>query len=230
MAAVLLALCGCVVASVGSPSASAATHRRPVCQRYRCRTVAADSQVRVFRATSRHPGRELEPEATFAQWLPSGRVTALGDSSGVEGDVLKGLDLSGRFVVCALGVAAERYPGTGTGWAVQRLNAQTGHRERVSPDGVMSGSFGENSPGVTDVAVTPAGSIAWIDDGAFQNPLPGNGGVLPLGSKAVFDLLPSAGVPAVLAVSPAIDPKSLAAIPGRLYWIEGGVPRTASVR
>jgi hypothetical protein len=34
----------------------------------------------------------------------------------------------------------------------------------------------------------------------------------------------------VLATSSTIDPTSLEAIPGHLYWIEGGVARTASIQ
>jgi hypothetical protein len=229
LAGFAFALCGwaAVLGLTDSVSASAATrHKRPVCVVYRCKTIAADAQVRVYQATSRHPGRETY-ESTYAQWLPTGRVRSLGDAAGVEGASLISLDLSGRYVAYALGEAAERYQGDGSTWAVVRLNAQTGHRESVSL------SFGEKSRGVTDIAATPAGSIAWIEEGSFQNPmgppLPGNESVLPPGSKAVFDLPPGSSVPQALAVSTAIIPKSLAAIPGHLYWTEGGAARSTSI-
>ena len=233
LAGLALTLCGWVVVLglAQAAPAVAARHKRPVCVVFRCRTLAADVQVRVYQATSRHPGRESH-ESTYARWLPSGRVTALGDNGTVvEGAVLKGLALSGRFVAYALGLAAERYPGGGTTWGIERLNAQTGHRESILPDGEKGGGFGEKSPGVTDIVATLAGSIAWIDDGSFQNPIGplSSGSLLPLGSKAVFELPPSSKTPTALAVSSMIAPQSLAAIPGHLYWTEGGTARSTSI-
>lgn len=227
-----------VAASAGvllsTPALAATRHRPPVCVAFACKVIAADVQVRVFQATNKHPNQELLHKETFAQWLPTGRLRSLGDNFEFEGPVLASLAVSGRFVAYALSLSAERYPGEGSHWTVGRLNVQTGRNERVSTDGEQPSAFGPKSPGVTDVAATPAGSIAWIDDGAFQSPLgpplPGNGSVLPIGSKAVFDLPTGSKVPAVLAVSPTIDPKSLAAIPGRLYWTEGNAPRSASIR
>jgi hypothetical protein len=209
-------------------SALAAKHHRAVCVLFRCKTLLADTQVRVYQATSRHP-REEAHDSTFAEWVPTGHVTPLGDELRFEGPSLEGLALSGRFVAYALGLTAERYPGTGTTWAIGRLNVQTGRRERVPTDGEKGGGFGEKSPGVTDVAVTAAGTVAWIDDGSFANPLPGTPNVLPLGSRAVFELAPGSKMPTPLAVSATIEPKSLAAIPGRLYWTEGGAARSTPV-
>jgi hypothetical protein len=229
-----LTLCGWVVV-LGlvqpAPAAASTRHKRPVCVVYRCRTLSADVQVRVYQATSRHPGRESH-ESTYARWLPSSRVTALGDNGTVfEGAVLKGLAVSGRFVAYTLGLAAERYQGTGFTEGVERLNAQTGRRESIPPDGEKGGGFGEKSPGVTDIVATPAGSIAWIDDGSFQNPIGplSATSLLPLGSKAVLELPPSSKTPTALAVSSAIAPQSLAAIPGHLYWTEGGTARSTSI-
>lgn len=218
-------------ATCATPGLAAKHRGRPVCVVYRCRTLAADPQVRVYQATARHPGRENH-QSTYAQWLANGRVTALGDSSGFEGDVLERLDLAGRFVGCALGLSAERYPGTGTTWAVERVNAQTGRRERVPTDGEKGGGFGEKSPGVTDIVATPAGSLAWLNDGSFQNPLVplSSGSLLPLGSKAVFELAPASKTPTAISVSSTIDPKSLAAVPGHLYWTDAGAARSTSIQ
>jgi hypothetical protein len=226
-----LALCGwaAVLGLTDGVSAFAATrHRRPVCVVYRCTTIAADAQVRVYRATRRHPGREgYEYESTFARWLSTGRVTALDDAGGFGGATLISLGLSGRYVAYALVEEGDRYQRTGSSWAVVRLNAQSGHHEFESL------SFGEKSQGVTDIVATPAGSIAWIEEGSFQNPmgplLPGDESLLPLGSKAVFYLPYRSNAPQALAVSLTIVPKSLAAIPGHLYWTEAGAARSASI-
>lgn len=194
--ALALALCGwgACFGVLRPGSAGAATeHKRPVCVQYRCKTIAADAQVRVYQATSRHPGRETH-ERTYAQWLPTGRVTALGDNgAGFEGAVLGRLAVAGRFVAYALGLSAERYAGSGTTWGVVRLNAQTGHRESVAPDGEKGGGFGEKSPGVTGVVATPAGSVAWVDDGSLPDPLPpppgSPGGPFPWGPRRYSTLL-----------------------------------------
>lgn len=224
-----LALCGwaAVLGLTDSKSASAATrHKGPLCIVYRCTTLAADAQVRVYQATSRHPGRE-NYESTFARWLSTGRVTALDDSAGFGGAGLISLGLSGRYVAYALIEEGERYQGTGSTWAVVCLNAQSGHHEFESL------SFGPKSQGVTDIVATPAGSVAWIEEGSFQNPmgplLPGDESVLPPGSKAVFYLPYRSNAPQALAVSSTIVPKSLAAIPGHLYWTEDGAARSASI-
>lgn len=153
---------------------------------------------------------------------------------GFEGPHLEKLVLNGRFAVYAMVLYPEKYQGEGTSWRVLRLNAQTGRREEVGAVGEKGGGFGEKSPGVTDVVVTPTGTAAWIIDGEYQNPsgpsLPGNQGDLPLGSKSLFELPPGAKTPVVLATSSTIDPTSLKAIPGHLYWTEGGVAHTASIQ
>jgi hypothetical protein len=227
------------MASVGllvvAPVLAAGPSRAKLCKRFRCRTLAADVSVQVFQTAARH-AEETFRQTTYAQWLPTGRVTALGDYAGTpEGTTLVGeVALTGRFAAYALALSAERYQGSGFTEAVGRLNAQTGKRERIPANGAQGGGLGEKSPGVTDVAVTPKGSVAWILDGSFQNPigppLPGNESVLPLGSKALLEAPLEAKTPTVLAVSATIDPKSLAAIPGHLYWLEGGTPRTAAIQ
>jgi hypothetical protein len=75
--AVLLAV---ALAWAASP-AMARVLPRKLCSKYRCTTIAADSKVQVYKATSRHPGRETYA-ATFARWLPNGRVTSLGEFAG----------------------------------------------------------------------------------------------------------------------------------------------------
>jgi hypothetical protein len=236
MRSILVLFCSLAISVALQPgTASAAPLRmRHLCSTHKCRTLAADAQVRVFQATAKHPGRE-NYASTFAQWLPTRRVTALGDSARFEAPTLQGSPaLAGRFVSYGLQITAERSPGQGFEGAVARLNVQTGRRESFEANGAQGGGFGENSPGVIDVAVTPAGSTAWIIDGSYQDPagphLPGPASVLPLGSKTVYEVLAGSKAPVALATNPTIDPKSLAAIPGHLYWAEGGAARTALVQ
>jgi hypothetical protein len=235
----LLVLCLLLMCTAGAsvaPEVVAQPQRNRLCVLRKCRTLAADSQVSIYQATNRHRNREVEYQSSFGRWIPSGRVTALGDYCNFECVTLQKLALAGRFLFSAFTEGAERYPesGVGGGWYLSLLNVQTGHREKVDPVGGKEGGFGKGSPGVTDVAVTPAGTAAWIIDGEYQNPtgpsLPGNEGDLPLGSKTVFELPPGSRTPVVLATSSTIDPTSLEAIPGHLYWIEGGVARTASIQ
>ena len=237
---VLLGFCllafGLAGVGVAATAFGKSPSKRPLCVRYKCTTLAADPQVGVYQAANKHRNREVEYQSSFARWIPSGRVTALGDYCNFECVTLQKLALAGRFLLSAFTEGAERYPGSGVGggWYLSLLNVQTGRRQKVDPVGGKEGGFGKGSPGVTDVVVTPAGTAAWIIDGEYQNPtgpsLPGNQGELPLGSKSLFELAPGSRTPVVLATSSTIDPTSLAAIPGHLYWIEGGTPRTASIQ
>jgi hypothetical protein len=232
-----VAVLASLMASLGllcaSPVFAAAPTRAKLCKRFRCRTLAADVSVQVFQATARHPAVAFH-ESTYAQWLPTGRVTPLGDFAGTpEGTALAGVRvvLAGRFAAYGLTLSAERYQGTSFTEAVGRLNAQTGRRERFPANGAHGPGFGEKSPGVTDVVVTPKGSVAWIIDGSFQDPtrktpVPG---VVPLGSRALYEVPAGSTMPILVAYNSTIDAKSLAAIPGHLYWAEGGTPRSAAI-
>src|SRR5437899_1436744 len=92
---VLLALV--LVALDGGATALGARHRKPICVRYRCRTLAATAQIRVYQARNRPPARELPVLSSFARWLPTGRVTPLGDGVEVTSITqLRLLALSGR--------------------------------------------------------------------------------------------------------------------------------------
>jgi hypothetical protein len=215
----------CLMIAVGvlgatPPSAPAAReggHRRSLCARYECVTLMADAQVRVFQARSRRAS-EGAFRSTFARWLPSGRVTALGDSAELGGAALEALALTGGFVAYALG-GAERSPGAGRGEAVYRLDASSGRRTQVSCGGGSERTCGiaANAPGVTDVAATSAGGIAWIVGGARSSTQ----------AFAVFLLPAHAANATQLAVSAAISPHSLAAISGHVYWLEGETARQA---
>jgi hypothetical protein len=226
----LLAPVLCLMITVGvlgvtppsAPAARGGAHLRPLCARYECVTLMADAQVRVFQARERRVS-EGAFRSTYARWLPSGRVTALGDSAfAFAGSALEALALNGRFVAYALG-GAERSPGAGRGEAVYRLDANSGRRTQVSCSGGSERTCGiaANEPGVTDMAVTSAGSVAWIVGGARSStPF----AVQPF---AVYLLAAHAASATQLAASASISPHSLAAISGHVYWLEGETARQA---
>jgi hypothetical protein len=217
--------------ALGWPGPVSARHRRPLCVVYRCKTLAATAQIRVYRATNRHPAVEVPFRSSFVRWLPTGRVTPLGDNVGATEILkLKLLALARRFVADA----TESCGREGCVSSVARLNAATGRNERATP----SSSPGElanpnqhcvggppEGPGITDIGVTPKGTVAWIMGGSIEFPSNRNN----LNSRILCELPPRARTPVVVANSPTIEPRSLAVIPGRLYWLEGGTPRASSI-
>jgi hypothetical protein len=148
-----------------------------------------------------------------------------------EGATVEGRPaISGRFVAYAAIVEDERYGGgCCIGEYVERVNARTGQFESTPADGKAGIGFGGDSPrGVTDVVVTAAGSVAWMIEGKFNNPsgeLPAGGG-LPPASNAIYLLASASTTPVLLAYNPMIEPGSLAAIPGHIYWLEAGAAHT----
>ena len=163
-----------------------------------------------------------------AEWKPSGRTTPLGDNggNGFECTCLARFALAGRFLGYATFGSTHEYQTAD--YSVARLNVQTGHREDVSIDPDVTSlnrrclgaslKFTAHS-GVTTIVATAAGTVAWI----MAEPL-------PAGPSVVCEIPPGSNTPLVLAESKEIVPDSLALAPGRLYWIEGGVPRTVTIR
>jgi hypothetical protein len=196
---------------------AAGKHGRALCAVHRCRTLAADPNVSVFQATVRRP-LEQPYRSSFARWLPTGRVTALGDEiiGGTSTAKLELLAVAERFAAYAIrdvgGV--ESY----VSWKVYRLNVQTGRRDAVRASSRLD-TFNLQTPGVTDVVVTPTGTAAWIVGGAQDTP----------STYQVFMLLPGSKSPALLASATTIEPKSLAGIPGHLYWTEAGTARSVPI-
>jgi hypothetical protein len=168
----------------------------------------------VFQATSRHT---LAPSylSSFAEWHPSGRVTPLGDY--VASVSLGPFAVAGRFLGYSLEEGSKEGPSI---WIVRRVDVATGRGESQPPEGNEEGEFEPPNTGVTDMVVTAAGTVAWIVHGEIAHPSLYRVLELPAGSKT----------PVVLASATNIAPKSLAATPGYLYWTEGGVPRSASIK
>jgi hypothetical protein len=204
-----------IVPALQAPTAAGGA-RRDVCLQYRCKTLAADVTVNVFQAHNRHPAREPAYEASFVRWLPTGRVTAIGDSF-FEGRALRRLALSGRFIAVAIEGFAREPP---SAWRVSRLDARTGKREVVSAVPPTENQFELHSPGVTDICVTPAGSVAWI-----VAPTAGTPGVW-----WVLDIAAGSSELNVLASGPTVARGSLACVAGYVYWTEGAVAQKASIR
>jgi hypothetical protein len=208
-----------------------ARHRRPQCVVYRCKTLAATAQIRVYRATNRHPAVEVPFRSSFVRWRPSGRVTPLGDDVGATEIVkLKLLALAQQFVADA----TESCGREGCASSVARLNAATGRNERGDAVILARGTCEPQSALRRGSArrarrnghwVTPKGTVAWIMGGSIEFPTNRNN----LNSRILCELPPGARTPVVVANSPTIEPRSLAVIPGRLYWLEGGTPRASSI-
>jgi hypothetical protein len=226
--AIALAIVGVVgvVPAVASAHGRGSLGERRICSAYRCRTLVATGQVRVFHAED----RAGEYDETLAEWLPTGRVTVLRNEAGFEaGSLLSsrpGVAVSGRFAGYAVLSNNERYPGMGFGEGVARVNVQTGRRQEWGANGQAGSGFGAKSPGVTDVVLTPAGSLAWLIDGSFDDPTRRSVEVTPPGSKAVYLVPSGSAAPVLLAHSATIEPGSLAAVPGHIYWVEAGAAHT----
>jgi hypothetical protein len=125
--------------------------------------------------------------------------------------------LAGRFVAAAISTIAKEPPDS---LFIYRVNAATGRRDAVNAAPARENEFGEHARGVTDITVTPAGTVAWIVGGTADMP----------SQSRVFEWPPGSKVPVVLASSPEIVPASLASRPGRLYWTEGEPARSASIK
>jgi hypothetical protein len=182
-------------------------------------TLAATSHVLVVQAQT-HRFTELEHQSTFARWLATGRTTPLGDElPGPDlGISMSHLAVAGRYVAYALTISGGESPEM---WKVCRLNVQVGLKKCVGAD-LRPGAGGFPSPGggVRNVAATPKGTVAWIAGGAEAAPA----------TEDVLVLAPGASSPTLLASGAGVDPSSLAAVPGHLYWTEAGAPRMVAIR
>ncbi len=175
-------------------------------------TVVQNTHVRVFTARSKRD--QVIFDSSFAKWVPSGRVTPLGDFAATVTE----LRLV-RFVLINqwLGYVLEEFSEQTLGQSIYRLDARTGRREHVLAAPGSEDDFATLSAGVSDLAETPAGTVAWIQGGSIASP----------GIYRVFEWPPGAKAAVLLATATDIAATSLAAVPGHLYWLEGGVPRGA---
>jgi hypothetical protein len=205
--------------------ARATSRARRICAKYECETFAKSPEVRVFRVVPRR-GQTYSEYADYAEWLPTERLTLIGRGAEVDvkrsrPDVVVAGDM-GAYVVSE-GVNKNPNGVVGASLDVGRVDARTGVIVALSATGEEDNEFGVGSPGVTDLRVTPAGSVAWIIAGKFRDP---DAPMQVAESTAVFAL--SAGVKEsrLLSYSSLVERGSLAEIPGHIYWLEGGTART----
>jgi hypothetical protein len=206
--------------AVPGAAAAAPWHVRPLCIRYRCRTVAQDSRVRVLRVQSRHPRNEEESEEGirwlhFAVWKATGRAWPLGDfavtqdSSGVQMLMLAGPWVGYVESGCSHETLSCNY-------AVERMDARSGRRETqpnaipneqapLPPqgEGCLNGALPP-----TALALAESGTVAWIEYGHVCE--------LPHGSQ----------VPVLLSAGPGVEPRSLLMADGFFIWREGAALRS----
>jgi hypothetical protein len=191
---------------------------------YLCRTLRTARRLRVYQVLPRPPREPVIYDKTYALWLPSRRVTALGDKweEGFSEPGLARITLSGEYVAYALtgtGVFRDEID-EGLGWQIWRLNVKTGRREKVRREHKCVAadlSEGWDAPGVSDLVATSHGTLAWIF---------GSYNTFPT-SYRVCELPPRSTSPLLLASSPAIAPKSLAIAASQLSWVEAGQRRSA---
>jgi hypothetical protein len=213
----LLAAVAVLVLAAGSVASASRGSGSRLCVVHKCRVLLETTKLSVFRATTRNLGRE-EFESTFVRWRSTGKRTALGDYVMAEDFAGVGrLASSGSFLVYGLQSGGSQ-PGTIS--RICRLNAASGRREcfALTPGGEHS-KYPSKSGGIRAVAVTPSGSIAWIVGGSWKTPT----------ILHVVELVAGSRTSSVLASGPAIDPSSLAGVPGHLYWSEGTTARQAVI-
>jgi hypothetical protein len=190
-------------------------YAEPECVLRRCKVLANDSDLVVYRAESRSL-YEPSYERTLVASLTRNTTTSLA-SGGIEGSLL------GRFVLSGQKLAfTERWTGRyneePTHWSIGRFDAGTGRIERVAA--ALNGENALRYPSaVSDLVLGTDGTVAWIIGGPRASPK----------ARSVYYLAPGSAMPTQLASSEAVEPRSLAIVPGRLRWSERGVTHEASI-
>jgi hypothetical protein len=198
-------------ALLATPAASGAEHQysaKQICARHVCRTLAANRNVRVFRATDRH-GYDI----VYGEWLPTRqvRLITLPRSEPITAMALVG----SRFAY------AERY---GAGRAV--LVYLQDLRPRGPGAGwIAADDLERNSHGVTKLALSRSGTIAWVVEGRFMDPADIKEGPHPE-SRAIFVVPELSDEPVFLAYGTDIATQSLTTAHGQVHWIQSGVRRS----
>jgi hypothetical protein len=180
----------------------------------KCQTLAANKQVRAFRATDRH-GYEIG----LAEWRPTRRLTRLELGPSGRTSIRTEIRVAGEWLAYAVSnphevASAMVYllrmrEGEGPGW--------------IAADGIEAGS-----PGVTDLALTTSGTVAWIMEGRFVFVVDWadehRTGVSL--SRAIFAVPRPGDEPILLAAGAGIQPQSLVAAHARIKWRQDGSTRT----
>jgi hypothetical protein len=201
---------------VPAPLALAASGDRPSpypidrCAANGGRTLLASRTVRLYVVTTKLGNRYLR-----SCWIPTGRTSDLGARrTEVE------LRIAGRYMAYASYDFDRKQPTEPGVWlsvAVRDVKRDRCIRgmQANPPDNDMTVRYDDAHPGVTDLELTSQGALAWIVSGR------------PNRDDYFYVQKADESGRAVLDEGTAIDPGSLAISGRRIYWLNGGAPRTA---
>jgi hypothetical protein len=196
------------IAGVAASAAPAKT-RHPSCAARGSHTVVQTRQVRVFR---------LKGE-TFGCLFQLGKKRPLGDTPGFPDSlVATNISVAGHFV----GYQLKFIGRTGSSFNVRVLDLKLGRRVHNVRAGEFP--FGDENPnvkdpGVTALAVTSTGAVAWIVRNSFADPV-----------RLEVHKDDSDG-PTLLDTGDGIDPASLAvSTSGVAYWLHADAPHSTQLR
>jgi hypothetical protein len=122
------------------------------------------------------------------------------------------LEISGRWVAYALRASGGDLPAF---YSICVIDARAGHRTRVPATLSPSNTF-DLPAGVRAVVLTPRGSVAWTVD---KDPIVSAAGSMPSGDFSLYTLPAGTRTPTLITSGTGLDPSSLAAAPGRIYWL-----------
>jgi hypothetical protein len=205
----------CVAAFALLASLCATSHAsdfslKTICASHSCRTLVASAQARVVQAINRH-GYDI----VWGEWLPTRYLSEI-DFPGEE--PITALALAGRFFAYATHAGGGGSPSVSVN--VLDLRGGPAGGGWTAADDIESGSRG-----VTDLALTPSGTVAWLMEGRFLDPAAVEEGPHPF-SRALFAVPAGKSEPIFLTDGTSISPGSLAAVPGHVYWTEDGIARS----
>jgi hypothetical protein len=195
-AAVIAAVVAVASVTVGVPAGRGSEwNAAQICASHVCRTIAADTTVRMFRASDRH-GYDI----VFAEWLPKRQVREIDFP---RSEPLTAVELAGPILAYAV-----RY-GSGTAVLVYVEDLEPGHA-RTGGSWVAAQDIEAGSAGVKNLALTASGSVAWLVEGRFLDPTAPEAGPHP-NSRAIFCASSRGGEPVLLAYGPSISSSALRA-------------------
>ena len=215
----LLTLLGLAAAALTAASpADARLTEAHICKVHRCKTIAASRHVRVFEASApesvrERNGDEVDYRVAFAVWRPTGRVTELANGTTYHilepGPYVREAKVAGPYVAYRVaGFVEGRYNPVSVPEEVDRVDARTGRRT-LTPQVIV-----QTECECLFFATTTSGTLAW----SFREGQE---------AESAIDLLPARTTRTrTLARSRTVEPGSLALVPGHLYWLESGLPRT----
>jgi hypothetical protein len=151
--------------------------------------------------------------------VPTGRTRTLATGGPRSTGLVPRLRLAGRYLGYDAADADDGQPGVALLVAVRDVKRDRCIRGFLAnpPDGDLSFSYDDAEPGVTDLELTGDGGLAWIVSGR------------PDRDDYFYVQKNDGGGRAVLDEGTTIDPSSLALSGRRIYWMNAGVPRSATL-